>query len=214
MDYQKHYEQLIAKHGSQDKPEGYSERHHIVPKSMGGSNDDDNLVYLSAKAHFVAHHLLWRWHRNRSMAFAFWAMCSMDRDGVKHKATPVQYAVARSAATKATIGRRHSDASKRKMSEALKGKVRTKEMRAAATGARRSDEAKANMSKSSAWAKSVNFYLNSDDSFLATSNSVNSYAAKNGLQVAALCRTATADRTKPSSRSNPHHHKGLYARYV
>lgn len=107
MDYQKHYEQLISKHGSQDKPEGYSERHHILPKSMGGSDDASNLVYLSAKAHFVAHHLLWRWHRNRQMAFAFRTMCIMDKTGKRHKASCTSYQEAKLAFSLASSGENH-----------------------------------------------------------------------------------------------------------
>lgn len=37
---------------------GYVEKHHIVPKSIGGTNDASNLVYLSGRQHFVAHKLL------------------------------------------------------------------------------------------------------------------------------------------------------------
>jgi len=38
--------------------EGYYERHHIIPGSMGGSNNKDNLVKLTAKEHYVCHWLL------------------------------------------------------------------------------------------------------------------------------------------------------------
>jgi hypothetical protein len=34
------------------------ERHHIVPQSLGGSNDKSNLVYLSCREHFICHWLL------------------------------------------------------------------------------------------------------------------------------------------------------------
>ena len=37
---------------------GYTERHHIIPKSIGGSDNDDNLIILSAKEHFICHFLL------------------------------------------------------------------------------------------------------------------------------------------------------------
>lgn len=37
---------------------GYTERHHIVPQSLGGSNDKDNLVNLTAREHFICHWLL------------------------------------------------------------------------------------------------------------------------------------------------------------
>jgi hypothetical protein len=38
--------------------EGYTERHHIIPKSMGGSDDSSNLVDLTAREHFICHLLL------------------------------------------------------------------------------------------------------------------------------------------------------------
>jgi ribosomal protein L37AE/L43A len=37
---------------------GYTESHHIIPKSLGGSNELDNLVNLTAHEHFVCHLLL------------------------------------------------------------------------------------------------------------------------------------------------------------
>jgi hypothetical protein len=36
----------------------YTERHHIVPQSLGGSNNKDNLVDLTAREHFICHWLL------------------------------------------------------------------------------------------------------------------------------------------------------------
>lgn len=38
--------------------DGYTEEHHIVPQSMGGSNHKDNLVRLTGREHFVCHLLL------------------------------------------------------------------------------------------------------------------------------------------------------------
>lgn len=38
--------------------DGYTERHHVVPQSLGGSNDKDNLVDLTAREHFICHWLL------------------------------------------------------------------------------------------------------------------------------------------------------------
>lgn len=37
---------------------GYSEKHHIRPKSLGGSNNKDNIVILTAREHFLCHLLL------------------------------------------------------------------------------------------------------------------------------------------------------------
>ena len=32
---------------------GYVEKHHIIPKVLGGTNDEDNIVFLTAREHFV-----------------------------------------------------------------------------------------------------------------------------------------------------------------
>jgi len=36
----------------------YTEEHHVIPKSMGGTNHSDNLVRLTAREHFLCHLLL------------------------------------------------------------------------------------------------------------------------------------------------------------
>ena len=36
----------------------YAESHHIIPKSLGGSDDQINLVDLTAREHFICHWLL------------------------------------------------------------------------------------------------------------------------------------------------------------
>lgn len=38
--------------------DGYVEKHHIVPKCMGGTDDKDNIAILTAREHFVCHQLL------------------------------------------------------------------------------------------------------------------------------------------------------------
>lgn len=37
---------------------GYTETHHILPKSLGGSDDAENLTSLTAREHFICHWLL------------------------------------------------------------------------------------------------------------------------------------------------------------
>jgi len=36
----------------------YTEKHHIIPKSLGGSNRKDNIAVLTAREHFICHRLL------------------------------------------------------------------------------------------------------------------------------------------------------------
>jgi len=48
----------ITSNAKQRITEGYTELHHIIPQSMGGSNDKENVVELSAREHFICHWLL------------------------------------------------------------------------------------------------------------------------------------------------------------
>lgn len=50
------------------------EVHHIIPKSLGGSNDKSNLIKLTYREHFIAHLILFKVYRNRGMAMAVMMM--------------------------------------------------------------------------------------------------------------------------------------------
>ena len=54
--YYKWYKQLTSQ--KDRELSCYTEKHHIVPRCMGGSDDKDNLVALTAREHYVAHLLL------------------------------------------------------------------------------------------------------------------------------------------------------------
>ncbi len=69
MNHQYIYDCLIQKR-QQEPATGYTERHHILPRSMGGSDDPSNLVVLTGREHWIAHLLLWKIHRNAKMIFA------------------------------------------------------------------------------------------------------------------------------------------------
>jgi hypothetical protein len=59
MNYEKAYYALIgnAKQRILEK-NIYTEIHHIIPRCMGGSDENDNLVILTLREHFMAHLLL------------------------------------------------------------------------------------------------------------------------------------------------------------
>jgi hypothetical protein len=84
MDYQNQYNKLIESAVVSPSP-GYTEIHHIVPRCMGGSNEPSNLVRLSAKQHFVAHHLLFKIHKSSRMAHAWYSMCRIGRGQEERK---------------------------------------------------------------------------------------------------------------------------------
>lgn len=59
MNYQKLYDKLIKTRKERqliNKKE--YEIHHIIPKCLGGSNEKDNLVFLTPREHFIAHKFL------------------------------------------------------------------------------------------------------------------------------------------------------------
>lgn len=57
MNYEKIYNQIIEC-AQNRKLEDYKEKHHIIPKCMGGLNKKENLVELTAREHFLCHRLL------------------------------------------------------------------------------------------------------------------------------------------------------------
>lgn len=57
MDYQKIYTNIVRR-GQNRILEGYSEKHHIVPRCMGGTDEATNLVSLTPEEHYLCHLLL------------------------------------------------------------------------------------------------------------------------------------------------------------
>lgn len=58
MTYEEFIQNILETRGRFGCGNKYHERHHIVPKSVGGSNDESNLIDLFAKEHYEAHRLL------------------------------------------------------------------------------------------------------------------------------------------------------------
>lgn len=59
--------------------EAYFEKHHIVPRSLNGTNSPDNIALLTAREHFLCHAILVRIYKSgtvehNKMLFAFWRM--------------------------------------------------------------------------------------------------------------------------------------------
>src|ERR1035437_5906154 len=71
--YEKWYEQIIER-ARMRKLNCYSEWHHVLPRSLGGGDEDANLVQLTYREHFLVHWLLIKLHvgkARRSMVYAF-----------------------------------------------------------------------------------------------------------------------------------------------
>jgi hypothetical protein len=70
------YDRLIRRAVERGVPVGYAEKHHIVPRSLGGGDDPANLVLLTAREHFLAHWMLFKIHRSPATARAFKLMAN------------------------------------------------------------------------------------------------------------------------------------------
>lgn len=81
--YTRWYYCIISK---PDMTVAYTERHHVIPRSMGGVDDESNLVSVSARQHYVLHRLLVKMvkHQYLGKAWAGWrAMALMVHNGRK-----------------------------------------------------------------------------------------------------------------------------------
>ena len=72
------YNMIIAD-GSPVKLDTYCEKHHIIPKSLGGTDDEWNLIYLTAGEHLYAHYWLFVGTGKQSMAEAYFNMADQSR---------------------------------------------------------------------------------------------------------------------------------------
>jgi hypothetical protein len=115
------YYQIIDKARKRGIPEGYYERHHIIPKCMEGTNDWWNIVNLTFREHFLVHWLLTKMtsgDAKRKMQQSLMAMCSPRGRGMARSRTirsGWQYTLARQNA--------RMSASEIKMSEETKAKI-------------------------------------------------------------------------------------------
>lgn len=57
MDYQRIYDRLIER-GKNRMLSEYTEKHHVHPKCLGGTDDNYNLVELTPEEHYLCHQLL------------------------------------------------------------------------------------------------------------------------------------------------------------
>lgn len=111
--------------------ENYQERHHIIPKCLGGNDDKDNLIYLYAQEHYYAHKLLYQENKEiQLLQYAFWNMCQCSQNGKRiYNVSAEDYAEARINFQQAMKGNNYalgnvlSEETREKMREAHIGKV-------------------------------------------------------------------------------------------
>jgi hypothetical protein len=86
MNYIKHYNALIERAKNRNLSI-YTEKHHIVPKCLNGTDDKSNLVNLTPEEHYVAHQLLIKIYPNHpGLIWAALTMCGhFNKERINNK---------------------------------------------------------------------------------------------------------------------------------
>lgn len=128
--YKEFINNILNTRGRFECGDEYHERHHIIPKCIGGTNDDENLIDLFAREHFIAHKLLAQENPNNKKLNYAWTMMSWIKNDYQDRCeiTPEEYEEAKKKISELMKSRKGipkgpmSEEHKRKISEANKGK--------------------------------------------------------------------------------------------
>ena len=91
--YDEFINNILETRGRFNCGEKYHERHHIIPRSCGGTNNKNNLIDLFAKEHFEAHRLLALENPNNDKLIYAWYMMSHieGNNQQRYKVTAEEY---------------------------------------------------------------------------------------------------------------------------
>jgi len=72
------------------KSGGTTEKHHIIPRSLGGTDSSENLIELTTREHFLVHYCLWKMYpkdsaESRKMVKAFTMMAATPSSAGKKR---------------------------------------------------------------------------------------------------------------------------------
>lgn len=114
MDYKRIYQNLISKR-QQILIEGYTEKHHIIPKCCGGTDTLENIIRLTAREHFIAHLLLIKMYpKNQKLIKAANMMSNFKRyNSKKYEWLKIKWIE--------EVDHFHTEETKRKISKSQKG---------------------------------------------------------------------------------------------
>ena len=133
--YKNWYYRIIEKYA--DVGDLY-ERHHIIPKSMGGTDDDSNIVNVSPRIHFILHQLLYRMTTGNDRRKMYYAVLLMGhsrkiKTGAHYQLLREKQGDLQSKRMKNCIpwnkGKKHSPETIQKLKETRKGKCYGKAFR-------------------------------------------------------------------------------------
>jgi hypothetical protein len=127
MNYQRIHDAIIDRARTRTL-QGYREKHHVIPRCMGGSDAPSNLIELTAREHFIVHKLLVQIYPDvYKLVYAYWMMSrnvSNSKYEREYKVSNRDYERARKLFSEVSSvkqkGRRLSDKHKQKLSLAAK----------------------------------------------------------------------------------------------
>jgi hypothetical protein len=129
--YRRWYNAICARGQLRVLELGY-ERHHIIPRALGGSDDESNITHLTYREHFLAHWLLTRLTDGDERNKMLYALHMMTVVGHGYRIVAGwQYAIAKKASAEAATVRMRTANARDRMSKVHKGKKIAAEHRAA-----------------------------------------------------------------------------------
>jgi hypothetical protein len=97
MTYQAFINHILQTRGRFMCGNEYHERHHITPRCKNGSNDEENLIDLFAREHFIAHKLLAEENSDDDQLVSAYIIMAFtkDKNQQRYELTPGEYEEAR-----------------------------------------------------------------------------------------------------------------------
>ena len=104
--YQEFIQNILNTRGRFSCGDEYHETHHIVPRCIDGTDDEDNLIDLFAREHFEAHRLLALENpKNKKLIYAWWMMSTTIKSNQRRESiTAEEYEEARKAFSQSISG--------------------------------------------------------------------------------------------------------------
>lgn len=145
LTYEEFIQNILNTRGRHGCGEQYHEKHHILPKCMGGGNEEENLIDLFAREHFEAHRILALENPENNKLVYAWNVMAFPQSKLhnynRYELTAEEYEEVRKSFSKTITGKNnpnygnhkmaganhpmygkhHSDETKKKISEATKG---------------------------------------------------------------------------------------------
>lgn len=97
MTYKEFIDDILQTRGRFVNSNKYHERHHIIPRCKNGTDDEENLIDLFAREHFIAHKLLAEENPDDNQLVCAYTLMAFvkDKNQQRYELTPEEYDDAR-----------------------------------------------------------------------------------------------------------------------